>query len=92
MTYRSQYEIDRWLDQTCRDIERMISLLRSDYWDYNLDHACTEYSGCPFQTVCSPHRPKPGSSNTSFSAYGTLWPARNNLFLTITPTSKLFNV
>lgn len=40
----------------------------------------------------SPHRPKPGSSNTSFSAYGTLWPARNNLFLTITPTSKAFSM
>lgn len=58
MTYRSQYEIDRWLDQTCRDIERMISSWKSDYWDYNLDHACTEYSGCPFQTVCKSPSPE----------------------------------
>lgn len=56
MTYRSPYEVDRWLDQTCRDITRMISCWDTGHWDYNLDHACSEYGGCALTTVCkSPH-------------------------------------
>lgn len=57
-TYRSSYEIDRWLDQTCRDIERMIEAWKSGWWDYNLDHACTEYGGCAFNTVCKSADPE----------------------------------
>lgn len=58
MTYRSDYEVDRWLDQTCRDIERMIRNWQGDYWDYNLDHACTEYGGCALTTVCKSPDPE----------------------------------
>lgn len=58
MTYRSDYEIDRWLSQTCRDITRMIECWKQGYWDFNLDHACSEYGGCPFQTVCKSLNPE----------------------------------
>jgi hypothetical protein len=57
LTYRSPYEIDRWLDQTCRDIERMIEAWKAGHWDYNLDHACSEYGGCALQTVCKSSDP-----------------------------------
>lgn len=58
LTYRSPYEIDRWLEQTCRDIERMIECWKNDWWDYNLDHACSEYGGCALQTVCKSNDPE----------------------------------
>ena len=57
-SYRSPYEIDRWLDQSCRDIERMIQSWKDGWWDYNLDHACSEYGGCPFTTVCKSSDPE----------------------------------
>ena len=58
ITYRSPYEVDRWLDQTCRDIERMIGCWKDGWWDYNLDHACAEYGGCALQTVCKSSDPE----------------------------------
>ena len=58
MSYRSSYEIDRWLDQTCRDLERMIEAWKSGWWDYNLDHACSEYGGCALQIVCKSPKPE----------------------------------
>ena len=28
------------------------------YWDYNLDHACAEYGGCGFVSVCKSPSPE----------------------------------
>jgi hypothetical protein len=59
ITYRSEYEVSRWLEQTNRDVERMIDCWRNGYWDYNLDHACAEYGGCVFsQQVCKSPNPE----------------------------------
>ena len=58
LTYRSPYEIDRWLDQTVRDIRRMVKCWEEGYWDWNLDHACAEYGGCALQTVCKSADPQ----------------------------------
>jgi hypothetical protein len=58
VTYRSPYEIDRWLDQVVRDINRMIECWKEGYWDFNLDHACTEYGGCALQVVCKSADPQ----------------------------------
>jgi len=58
-TYRSPYEIDRWLDQVCRDIRGMIKCWEEGYWDFDLDHACTEYGGCAFVPVCKSPNPEP---------------------------------
>jgi hypothetical protein len=58
LTYRSDYEIDRWLQQSCRDIERMIDCWSEGYWDYNLDHACTEYGGCALRDICKSSEPE----------------------------------
>lgn len=57
-TYRSQYEIDRWEEQTCRDIERMQRMWQEGYWDFSLDGACTEYGGCSFVQVCKSSTPE----------------------------------
>lgn len=52
ITYRPQWMIDRWYEQTLRDISRAIEMWKSGLWDLNLDHACTEYGGCIFRKVC----------------------------------------
>ena len=58
ITYRTPYEVDRWVDQTCRDIERMIVAWKQGHWDYNLDHACAEYGGCSLVPVCKSSSPE----------------------------------
>lgn len=58
ITYRSDWEIDRWLTQTERDIERMIEAWYTDYWDYNLDHSCASFGGCTFLPVCKSPEPE----------------------------------
>ncbi len=63
MSYRAQHEVDRWLEQTTRDLRRMIQNWEDGYWDYNLDHACSEYGGCAFQTVCKSADPQPWLEN-----------------------------
>lgn len=57
VTYRSQYEVDRWLAQVHRDIQRAIGMWREGYWDYSLDHACAEYGGCSMVNVCKSPSP-----------------------------------
>ena len=52
ITYRPQWMIDRWYEQLCRDVKGMKKAWESGYWDYNLDHACTEYGGCVFRKIC----------------------------------------
>lgn len=52
ITYRPQWMIDRWYEQTLRDVKRMIQMWESGYWDYNLDEACESYGGCSFKAVC----------------------------------------
>lgn len=59
ITYRPEWQIDRWERQLYRDIQRMIGCWEEGYWDFNLDHACTEYGGCPFRSVCLAKEPQP---------------------------------
>jgi hypothetical protein len=57
ITYRPAWMIERWYAQLLRDTERMIQCWDSGYWDFNLDHACAEYGGCPFRGVCQMQKP-----------------------------------
>ena len=57
MTYRTDYEIDRWYQQTLRDIERMMQCWEAGWWDYALDTACTEYGGCSLTRICKSPSP-----------------------------------
>lgn len=52
ITYRAPWEIDRWLEQTCRDIQRLIDAWKAGWFDYALDHACAEYGGCSLLRIC----------------------------------------
>lgn len=59
ITYRPDWMIDRWYEQVLRDLARMIEMWDEGYFDYNLDHACAEYGGCPFRGVCQMRDPLP---------------------------------
>lgn len=58
ITNRSLWEIERWRHQVHTDLARMKDCWESEYWDYNLDHACAEYGGCPLVTVCKSNEPE----------------------------------
>lgn len=52
ITYRPQWQIDRWFEQVRRDIARMLDLWARGVWDYNLGDECTAFGGCMFRNVC----------------------------------------
>lgn len=58
ITYRNQYEIDRWYHQVIRDVQRMIKCWEDGWWDYSLDTACTEYGGCGLVRICKSPDPE----------------------------------
>jgi hypothetical protein len=58
VTYRGSHEIARWLDQTCRDIQRWIRMWEEGHYDFSLDHACAEYGGCSMVSVCKSPDPE----------------------------------
>ena len=57
ITYRPDWMIERWYEQLMRDGARMIQAWKAGYFDWNLDHACAEYGGCPFRNVCQMRDP-----------------------------------
>jgi len=57
ITYRPTWQLDRWYEQVLRDVKRMIASWEEGYFDLNLDHACAEYGGCPFRSVCQMRDP-----------------------------------
>lgn len=59
ITYRPDWMIERWFDQTMRDIRRIIEQWAWGHFDMNLDHACAEYGGCTFQQTCMAQDPLP---------------------------------
>lgn len=52
ITYRTPYEVQRWYDQTHRDVRRMLQCWEQGWWDFNMDGACTEYGGCSLVDIC----------------------------------------
>lgn len=58
LTYRDQFQIDRWEQQTLRDLARLRKCWEEDYYDFNLDHSCNEYGGCSLKRVCSSNDPQ----------------------------------
>jgi hypothetical protein len=58
ITYRTPWEIDRWYEQTIRDIHRMIRCWEEGWWDYAMDGACAEYGGCSMVSICKSPDPE----------------------------------
>lgn len=53
VSYRPDWQIARWFEESMRLIERMISCWKASQWDHNLDHACADFGGCQFRQACS---------------------------------------
>lgn len=58
LTYRTDYEIERWKSQCTWDISLAMEMWRTGFWSYNLDHSCTEYGGCSLQSICKSPSPE----------------------------------
>ena len=52
ITYRPQWQIDRWYHQVLKDVIRMKMMWMTNDWDYDLNEACNSYGGCNFKKVC----------------------------------------
>jgi hypothetical protein len=52
ITYRAPWEIDRWFEQTLRDLTRMQQMWESGEFDYDMGSACAEYGGCSMLQIC----------------------------------------
>ena len=59
ITYRPEWQVARWLDQTLEDIQDCITQWKRGRFRFNLDHSCSEYGGCPFRQVCLAQDPAP---------------------------------
>jgi hypothetical protein len=59
ITYRPDWQIERWYKQLCRNLATLIECWKEGYFDYNLDHACNEYGGCQFRGACLMKDPLP---------------------------------
>jgi len=53
VTYRPDWQIDRWYSETLKWIEEMIRCWRAGEWRHNFDSACSAYGGCAFRLACS---------------------------------------
>lgn len=57
ISFRPKWEVERWHEQTLRDIRRMIAAWNEGYFDYNLGDACSSFGGCMFKNVCKSNDP-----------------------------------
>lgn len=55
---RHGFQVDRFKRQLTSDLHRMIHNWNTDYWDYNLDKACSEFGGCSYQSACLAPEPE----------------------------------
>lgn len=59
ISYRPEWQIDRWYNETLEWIERAKATFLKGNWLHNLDHACAEYGGCTFRQCCASQDEKP---------------------------------
>lgn len=56
---RPKWMVERWYEQTCRDIQSIIAAWQAGQWDYNFDESCAAYGGCPYIRLCDTNNPDP---------------------------------
>lgn len=57
ITYRSEFQINQWLDNTVLVLERFIRSWERDTYEYNFDDACTSFGGCSLKEICKSFEP-----------------------------------
>jgi hypothetical protein len=59
ITYRPQWQIDRWYEQTMHYIKMMIAYWEQGFYPYALDkHSCNSYGGCGYSKLCESPNPE----------------------------------
>lgn len=58
IVHRSQYDIDRWYEQLCKDVRSAIRMWESMDFDYDLADACSAFGGCSFKKFCTSQSPE----------------------------------
>lgn len=55
--YRPDWQIERWYENLCRNVERAIAAWHTGTYDYALGASCSAYSGCEFKKLCLSQNP-----------------------------------
>jgi len=58
---RTVPQVNRWFDRLRHDVDRMLWHYNTDYWPHygEENHACSNYGGCAFTTLCTASSPEP---------------------------------
>ena len=59
LTYRPDWMIDLWYENTLRKLGDFIRQWESGVFDLNYDESCNSYGGCEFKQVCQSRDPEP---------------------------------
>ena len=59
LTYRPEWQIDRWYEELLSWIEDIIAKYKSNKWRHNLDESCQSYGGCGLKRICLSQEPQP---------------------------------
>jgi hypothetical protein len=59
ITYRDERQIEEWYNVMLDCVRDMLRDWERRWWRKDLDHACTEYGGCPFRNPCMSPDPAP---------------------------------
>lgn len=58
VTYRPQWQIDRWFTEVNEYIADAIMQWKRKYFRHNLGEACSSYGGCAFKQTCQTQEPQ----------------------------------
>ena len=52
-TYRDEWITNRWYEEMLGWVEDVVRCYTTGRWRHNFDHACADFGGCSFRTVCA---------------------------------------
>jgi hypothetical protein len=59
VTYRPEWQIERWYNETCMWVEMMVRDWKENYFLHNFSDSCSSYGNCAFTRVCTSETPDP---------------------------------
>lgn len=59
LVYFPEWMLNRWLEQTCKELEAFKACFLSSKYDLNYGGSCTEYGGCEMKKLCLIENPEP---------------------------------
>lgn len=58
ITYRPDWQVSRWYDETCSWISAMVADFQSGRYLHNLGDSCADFGGCALMRVCTSESPQ----------------------------------